>query len=171
MYVFKDIAFILHPKTGSHSIQDVLDGWEKVGSHHEVVHPLPKNVISVIRETSDWFVSWYWHNYPKEPRPPFGEWLENYTVQNLDAKRWFYGLRYTTHVIFFDKLEEGINAAFADLGLPPVELEHLNHKGRNKKPASDYFEPYMYQYLDPHWTATYETLKERCGDEPYYRVR
>ena len=171
MYVYRDIAFILHPKTGSHSIQAVLDGWTKVGSHHDVVHPLPKNVISVIREPLDWFVSWYWHNFPKEPRPAFADWLPEYTSHNIYAKRAFYGLRDTTHLVFFDKLEEGINAAFTDLGLPAVELDHLNHKGRNKKPASDYFEPYLLQYVDPKLIATYEILKERCGDAPYYRVR
>ena len=170
----RDIAFIAHPKTGSQSAAKMMrdNGWRKANNHHELDFPMPLNVISVIRETEDWFVSWYFHNHPKEGnRPEFGKWLQGYTDHNDWARRGFYGLRYTTHLLFFDRLQDGLSAVYQDLGIVgPRELPHLNHKGRNKQPASDFFDEESRKLLDPQMILTYNSLRSQLGDKPYLRI-
>jgi len=169
MYCHSNITVIAHPKTASKSLAQVLidRGWQKVGHHHDMGQPTG-SVVSVIREPKDWYVSWYFHCGRPEP---FHGWLKGFILSNDWSKKGFFGVPFTTHLIFFDRLSEGLNAAFADLQERPVELPTLNHLGRNNQPADDFFDDHAAQLLDKNRVDEYSSLKKRLGDESYLRLK
>jgi len=142
--------YIAHPKTASVSTVRALmeKGWKGVGqdcqSHgpgHHSIYPFPagSRCICVVREPRDWLVSWY-HYLGKRNKQPFHEWLPTFrTPLQLNGLE-FYGVPFSTHVIFFSELQEGWNAVMDDLRRPRIELPHENVSIDREKPTASYFE-------------------------------
>lgn len=174
MYIYKKknvyAGFICHPKTASQSAaKALLDGdWRSASHHHEIANSVPGRTVSVIREPEDWYVSWRYHT---DTQLEFTEWLKGFIKTNDWSRRGFYGIPHTSHLVFFDRLQEGIDEAFKDIGLPPLKLPFMNHKGRQGKPASDFFTEESRKLLDPKRVAEYAELRERLGDEPYLKLK
>ena len=86
-------------------------GYKLVGKHHSMEDLTPyERVVSVIREPFDWYTSWYFH-YKKRDKAdePFDEWLTKFcTGENRWHRKGFYALPYTTHVIFYEDLQQGL---------------------------------------------------------------
>lgn len=170
------IAYIAHPKTASSSISHALGEtgeWEHCGPHHEIREgPLKREgvrVISVIREPFDWYVSWYFHYKWKEPFPRFLEWFlktgNNHTRQPGGE---FYGLQYTTDIIFYEKLVEGLDGVFDDLGLDRLDLPYRNHQGREGRHWSEFFNSKASTLLAterPELLKRYGELRKQLGDQ------
>ena len=177
MYRYEDAAFIAHPRTASVAAGYILkeNGWRKpILGHHEIDPELPKTVISVIRETEDWIVSWYYHVvHPRTKNDPtFADWLPGF-LENpnyTDFTRGFHGLPHTTHLIFYDRLQAGFDAVFDDLGLKPVVLPHLNVRNREKRPASDFFTDSLRNLLDKRQIVCYDSYRKLLGDQKYLRI-
>lgn len=171
-----DIGFIAHPKTASTSAAKALEAenWWAKKPHHEADEPFPKNVISVIREPMDWYVSWYFHVRGRRNRDigDFDEWLEEF-VQHKSFPQHppFYGLPHTTHLLFYDRLQDGLNAALTDLNLQPIELGFFNVRGREGRPASEFFDQNSKNLIDNGLFMTYDSLRDQLGDQPYLRTR
>ena len=168
MYRRGNITVIAHPKTASKSLAQVLidRGWQKIGHHHDIRSPTG-SVISVIREPKDWYVSWYFHC----GKPgPFNLWLKGFILNNDWSKKGFFGVPFTTHLIFYDRLSEGLSDAFKDLQESPIKLPILNHLGRNNRPADYFFDEASIEMLDKAMVEEYSLLKEELGDEPYLRL-
>jgi hypothetical protein len=171
-----DIGFIAHPKTASSSAARILceNGWHVTSNHHMVDRNLPANVISVIREPQDWYVSWYFH-IRKHPlgqiKCDFAEWLPTFieTASWPHQRDGFIGIEQTTHLIFYKRLQDGWDAVMADLGLEPLELPFLNVQGRENRPADEFFTPELVKLLNPDLQAQYAALEAQLGDQPYLR--
>jgi len=171
-----DIGFIAHPKTASTSASRVLqkNKWFSNEPHHSANPPYPKSIISVIREPKDWYVSWYFHVKGKRNNDigPFDEWLEKFIAEaKFPATPAFYGLPHTTHLLFYERLQPGLDAALLDLGLQPLELPFDNVRHRDGRPASDFFDQNSEKLVDKTLFVTYDSLKQKLGDEPYLRLR
>jgi hypothetical protein len=171
-----DIGFIAHPKTASTSAAKALEAenWWAKRPHHEVDEPYPKHIISVIREPRDWYTSWFFHikGHRDNDIGPFDEWLERFIREaEFPTTPPFYGLPHTTHLVFYERLQEGLNAALIDLGLQPIELGFHNVRHRDGRPASEFFTETSEKLLDPTLILTYDSLREKLGDQPYLKIR
>ena len=52
--------------------------WKKSSPHHDLDFPMPKHVISVVREPEDWYTSWFFHI--KDRTESFDEWFPTFVV-------------------------------------------------------------------------------------------
>lgn len=166
-------AFIAHPKAASMAVATVLrnNGWRKTSNHHELDFPMPRNVISVIREPEDWYVSWYFYLNRCENRPTFEEWFKTAKEDPFVAGG-FFGLQHTTHLVFLDRLQAGFDAVFQDIGLPRLifPVFHATY-GRNGATPDEIFTNSTRNLLDKGEIARYTSLRERLGDDPYLRLK
>lgn len=160
MYRKGDTAFITHPKTASQSVRIALTaaGWERTSGHHDIDLPMPKNVISVIREPEDWYVSWYFH---MQRELSFEGWLPEFIEFNHYSCKGFFGLQHTTHLVFYSDLHAGLDAVFEDLELPTIELEIVNRKHRNGRPASEFFTDELRCLLPARMVKAYARLLDQ----------
>lgn len=136
MYVLDNVSFIAHPNTGSRSMKTMVQklGGKCVNDQHGICIPTiekSRAIVCVVRNPFDMMASWYWR---MSVRPKFSHWLENTLEREIgheDPQRvgggLFFGLKYATHVIRFERLAAGYEAVFKTLRLPVVELPH---KGR-----------------------------------------
>ena len=146
MYVHdSNVVYIAHPKTASQSVGEALQraGWKLRGTHHEIVEEYinaDTKVLSAVREPHDLYVSWYYHH---GARKGFHEWLMEYLDNPNKAIKDgdFFALERTTHILFFDTIQESVNAALIDVGLDPIEMLRTHDAGRNGRPWQDVFSP------------------------------
>lgn len=137
MLVLDDVSFILHPGTGSRSLRQAVmqAGGRPVLQHHEVC---PRTAVEtracvcVVRNPFTLMGSWYMRARHKKS---FGTWLE----ETLKADRHyqgphefglFYGSLWATHVLKFENLQNDLDAACEDLGLPKLPLDHIGKSRR-----------------------------------------
>lgn len=166
-------AFIAHPKCASMAVSSVLreHGWRKTSNHHEMDFPMPKNVVSVIREPEDWYVSWYFYRN-KRGQLLFEEWLVGPATTDEFITGGFFGLPYTTHLVFLDRLQDGFDAVFQDIGLPRLEFPLFHATGARKGVTPDeIFTDSTRNLLNKDLIATYTSLRERLGKEPFLRLK
>ena len=179
MYVHDSgkIVYIAHPKTASSSISHAMNEsgeWEPLAGHHEVrTAPIKEGVrvISVIREPFDWYVSWYFHYKWKEPFPKFLKWFLK-TGNQHTRQGDFFGLEYTTDLLFFERLHEGLDALFDDLGLDRLQLQHRNHQGREGRHWSEFFDQKSSTLLATErgeLLKLYGDLRKQLGDEKWIK--
>jgi len=169
-------AFISHPKAASMAVNAVLlkNDWRKTSGHHEIDFPLPKNVITIIREPRDWYVSWYFFRHVRVEKPwtPFAEWLETNMHEDPFIANGFFALKHTTHLVFFDRLQVGFDAVFGDLGLPRLEIPvHHATPDRDGATADEIFDEKAENLLDKGMISCYDSLVQRVGDQPYLRIK
>lgn len=145
MYVHhsQDIAYIAHPKTASSSISHALletGEWDLVGNHHEVSEKklAGMRVISVVREPTDWYVSWYFHYHSDKSFYEWFRWFIN-TGNSHTRQGEFFGVKYSTDVLFYDRVHEGLDLVFDDVGLDRLDLQHRNQQGREGRAPELFF--------------------------------
>jgi len=174
VHVDKKVAYIARPKTASSSIAHVLLnklGFEFAGrlwcegrcSHHEIVEPPGGwegwSVISTIRDPLDTLVSWYFHHTKHMGEPPvFSTWLRSFIRRPnpLVVDRLFFGLKYTTHVLIYEHLQDDFNSVMVELGLPTVTLPQRNVGNKDKIPYKQFYEG-----IDPQLMTRVITKYER----------
>lgn len=176
MYVKDDTAVIAHPKTGSMSLCDVLTnqmGYKVVGKHHSVEDTSQyERVVSVIREPFDWYTSWYFH-YKKRDKAdePFDDWLVKFcTGENRWHRKGFYGLPLTTHVVFYEDLQQGLT----DL-LDAPTLPRRNAGPREPVETKKFFDSSKYDALKEQREGSYLEVKIRhrplLGYNPFFCIK
>jgi len=175
--------YIAHPKTASVSTVRALmaNGWKGVGrdceNHgpgHHAIYPFPfgSRCICVVREPKDWLVSWY-HYLGKRKKAPFVDWLPTFkTPLQLNGLE-FYGVPFSTHVIFFSELQAGWDAVMDDIRRPRITLPHENVSIDRKEPTESYFVStqvqYLYEELYGDLDRWYQSLYASKGDAVFLK--
>lgn len=161
--------YVAHPKTASLATVDALktSEWREIGGHHGIYpHPPDSKIISVVRDPADWLVSWY-HYLGK--KTSFQEFLRTFSNPLQIGTLHFFAFPFSTHVIFFDNLQEGWNAVLDDLRRPRITLGHKNvslgRESVDKYYDSQTFELFLSRWGDLyHW---YQNIRSLKGDYPY----
>jgi len=120
-------AFILHPRTASHAIAEVLQGigFTYSGTHHIIDSgwvKIAKSVACVVRNPFDVLVSWY---YYQGNGKTFNEYLKDWPNQ-WALNGMFYGLKFCDFVIHYENLDSELNEWLQMVGLRPVTLPKVN---------------------------------------------
>ena len=134
MYWLDDVSFIAHPNTGSRSLKQMIlkNKGKCINDQHGICLDTIKKsraVVCVVRNPFDLLASFYWRMSSK---PDFAEWLEatlDHEIGHEDPDRvgggLFFGLKYATHVIRFENLQEDYETVLRRLKLPKMKLGHI----------------------------------------------
>jgi len=154
--VYKNVAFIAHPRTASTSIGYVLEqylGFKRVGTYHGVVPEIiePNWIVGcVVRNVFDTIVSWYFYN--RHP-PPFEEWLPDFLndSNHLIKDGLFFGQKYATHILRFEHLNADFQEFLLKAGLDDHPLPKKNvSRYREERPWQDFFTPELKAFVEEH---------------------
>lgn len=147
--------YIAHPKTASLATAAALEaaGWKEVGGHHGIYpHPIDAKVISVIRDPADWLVSWYHYLKRDIQGVKFGDFIDTFANPLTIDGMPFFGVYCSTHIIFYDSLQEGWDAVMDDIRRPRLKLDRLN-VSLGRKNVSEYYD-----------NANWDRFLKRFGD-------
>ena len=123
----KKAAFILHPRTASHSIATAFRdiGFIDTGGYHEIDSEwvkIAETVACTVRNPLDVIVSWYFvQHHGRSMKLFLKDWPNQWALNGM-----FYGLRYCDFVVHYENLDSELNEWLERLGLGPVKLEHEN---------------------------------------------
>jgi hypothetical protein len=138
MYIHREkrVAFLAHPRTASsatgyHLLQL---GFELVKSHHHIDNEDLTSmyvVFGAVRDPFDVLVSWYFNQ--KREQSCFKEWLPVFMDGcSLMQGTLFPGLKYCSHLIYYESLQVDFNHVMETAELPQTTLTHRNvSKGRS----------------------------------------
>lgn len=139
MYIHqeKKVAFIAHPRTASsttgyHLLQL---GFEIVRDHHytDNKHLIGMHIVSAtVRDPFDVLVSWYFNQ--NREQGTFKKWLPVFLdgCAHLQGGTMFPGLKYCSHVMRYELLQDDFDDLMAISGFPQTTLTHRNvSKGRS----------------------------------------
>lgn len=155
MYVYEPakLIYLAEPRTGSHTMRQALlsMGAKVCKSHHRRLVDEPELrekakaegwlVFSSVRNPWDWFVSNYHLN--AERRVPFENWVYQ-NAQQVHSKGkgllFYRHSPFSTHVIKFERMQEGFDQICKAAGIPSRRLNHENQS--KKREERDYREYY-----------------------------
>lgn len=166
--------FIAHPKTASMAAAEALkkEKWKEVGGHHGIYpHPVGSKVISVIRDPADWLVSWYHYSNSDIKEIEFGHFIDNFVNPLTIDGMPFFGVFCSTHIIFYDSLQEGWDAVMDDIRRPRIELNRLNVSPRRGN-VSDYYDNQTWDRFLKRFGklyAWYQNLHSMKGNDAFLR--
>lgn len=134
--------YVAHPKTASLATAKALEaaGWKEIGGHHGIYpHPIDAKVISVIRDPADWLVSWYHYLGMDVNGVSFSDFIETFANPLTIDGMSFFGVYCSTHIIFYDTLQEGWDAVMDDIRRPRINIDRIN-VSLNRKNVSEYYD-------------------------------
>ena len=148
------LALILHPKTGTRSIERAITGVARAvrGRHgvsqHDLDHTLRNGgeIAGTVRNPFDTLVSWYYYQNRRVTNPAnFEAWLRGFVERGTGWVKpnhpLFYGADSMTRVIRFESgLQTQLNELLADAGVPTVDVPHLG-AANGRRHYAEYFCP------------------------------
>lgn len=146
MYVLEDVAFILHPDTGSRSLAAAISkaGGEMIGGHHDVdpqVLASCRAVVCTLR--NPWLLMGSWYHRQTQANVPFDNWLRTIMLgdrnhEGPEGMCLYYGSLWATHYIRFERMQGTLNEITEDLGLSRLKLGHDGQTKHEKSYLSLY---------------------------------